>query len=283
MQSHGISTDVQQVGGGSSGLQTLAFVASDCSGRWAFDDPSHQFVVRIAYPLHLRRIVRHVSGQMDPAAWFEQVNEPVDDLGSNESPPTLLVLRPGIGKVDADTGERLGRQAIDEDQRVAVHEPKIVDVVLVDLSEQSYDSRSVHVDGDHTDVAMSDRRRRRGFTLAEPDVEDDRHRAREDRRDIEGVAGFIEAERRSHPAESVVARCGYGPAAWFEGAGRPLGRRRQRHERVRLSLVEIEHTISVPDFDRVSGTGARRRVRELSFGSGEPPSSRERLTSIGTP
>ena len=164
---------VEEVGGGAAGVEAALFETCEGTPLGSFDHAADQTWLSITDLLHRCCIVRDVGREVQLTTGAETIGQRRDDIGSDEATVEVATLRPRIGKVDADDRQRLGRNAIEERQQVAVHDTDVVEAAVFDRIEHRDDAGCVDLHADHVEVRLCCGHLDRRFAVSEADVEHD--------------------------------------------------------------------------------------------------------------
>jgi hypothetical protein len=169
-----VHAGVEEVGRGAPGVEAALFESGEGTPLGSFDHAADEARLGVADLLHRLRVVGDVGREVElPPTGSETVDEGRDHVGRDHATVVVASLRPRVGKVDADDRERLGRDAVEERQQVAVHDPDVVEPAVLDRVEHGDHAGRVHLDADHVDVRLGRRHLDRRLAVAEADVEHD--------------------------------------------------------------------------------------------------------------
>ena len=151
----------------------------------------------MAHLLHRVGIVVDVGGEMELPADPETIGERCDDVGTHDATVKVATLRPRVGEEDPHDGQRLGGNAVEERQYIAVHHPDLVEAPVLDRVEHRDHTGRVDFHSDHIEFRLRSSHLDRRLAVAEADVEHDATRAvvvtAEDLGPVEGWTVDVEA------------------------------------------------------------------------------------------
>ncbi len=150
----------------------------------------------------------------------EAIGQGGDDVGAHESAVPLTDLRPRVGEEDPDLVQDRGRDPLDEDQRVAVDDTDVRQMVALDGFQQAADPRRVDVDREHVPVGPRLRQLDRRLATSEADVEHDARPPPEHRFEIEHRSDLRDGPVGEQPLVRRCSRRRHPPPAGLERSGR---------------------------------------------------------------
>ena len=113
---------------------------------------------------------------MPGAADDESRPDELDDGRLDEPPLVVSCLGPGIREEGAHADQAVrGNHALEHDDRIGFHETYVADTGIRESGERLTETRSVDVDGEHSDVRLVGCYGDGGAAVAEADLDDKRH------------------------------------------------------------------------------------------------------------